>query len=38
MEEGLKALDLNQTWKIIELPKRKKVIGYKWVYKIKYDS
>jgi len=41
LEKGYKceisALESNQTWDIILLPKNKTVIGYKWVFKIKYN-
>ena len=38
MDEELKALEQNETWKIISLPKNKKPVGCKWVYKTKYNS
>jgi hypothetical protein len=38
MNEELNALERNQTWKIYYLPKNKKSIEYKWIYKIKYHS
>ena len=28
----------NKTWEIVDLPKNKKPVGCKWVYKIKYNS
>jgi hypothetical protein len=28
----------NQVWKLEEIPKGAKTVGYKWVYKIKRDS
>jgi Reverse transcriptase (RNA-dependent DNA polymerase) len=37
MNEELKALEKNDTWDIINLPKNKKLVGCKWVYKIKYN-
>ncbi|GJX60795.1 retrovirus-related pol polyprotein from transposon TNT 1-94 [Tanacetum coccineum] len=36
--EAIKALENNGTWTITDLPLGKKVIGYKWVYKTKYNS
>ncbi|XP_075101686.1 uncharacterized protein LOC142177120 [Nicotiana tabacum] len=38
MRKEFDALETNGTWDIIELPKGKKSIGYKWVYKIKYKA
>ena len=38
MEIELKALEDNQTWKIIDLPPNKIIIGCKWVYKVKYHG
>jgi len=35
MDEEMAALDVNATWELVALPKDKKVIGCKWVYKIK---
>ena len=28
----------NETWDLVPLPKEKKKIGYKWVYKVKHNS
>lgn len=36
MKEELDALEKNGTWEITELPKGKRAIDCKWVYKIKY--
>jgi Reverse transcriptase (RNA-dependent DNA polymerase) len=38
MKEELNALEKNNTWIIVQLPKNKKSVGCKWVYRIKYNS
>jgi len=35
MEEEIEAIEKNETWKLVSLPKGKHVIGVKWVYKTK---
>jgi len=35
MEEEIKAIERNDTWKLVSLLKGKHVIGVKWVYKTK---
>jgi len=35
MEANIKALEANNTWKIMDLPPRKMPIGCRWVYKTK---
>jgi hypothetical protein len=35
LKEKTDALKRNKTWNLVELPKDKKVVGYKWVYKLK---
>jgi hypothetical protein len=37
MDEEMAMLDANVIWELIVLPKDKKVIGCKWVYKIKHN-
>jgi hypothetical protein len=38
MRVEIEALNKNCTWKLIELPEGKKLIGCKWVYSIKYRA
>jgi len=38
MDEEMAALDVNETWELVPLPKEKKAIGCKWVYKVKHNS
>lgn len=38
MLEEIYAFDDNHTWDLVDLPKRKNVIGYKWVFAIKVNS
>ena len=33
-----RSLRKNDTWVIVQLPKNKKTVGCKWIYKIKYNS
>eukprot|EP00253_Pinus_taeda_P016492 PITA_16492 len=35
MDEEINAIERNNTWDLVELPKGKEVIGVKWVYKTK---
>ena len=38
MKDELKFMKDNDVWDLIEFPKGNKLIGYKWVFKIKQDS
>ena len=38
MEEQIQALEQNQAWIIEDLLPKKKLINYKWVYKVKYKA
>jgi hypothetical protein len=38
MDEKMAMLDANATWELVVLPKDKKAIGCKWVYKIKHNA
>ncbi|RVX04494.1 Retrovirus-related Pol polyprotein from transposon RE1 [Vitis vinifera] len=38
MEEELKMIKKNGTWELVDRPKNQKIIGVKWVFRIKYNS
>ncbi|KAJ0510136.1 putative RNA-directed DNA polymerase [Helianthus annuus] len=38
MNQEMEALNRNNTWVVVDLPKGRKPIGCKWVYKIKYKA
>ncbi|XP_076935490.1 uncharacterized protein LOC143602168 [Bidens hawaiensis] len=38
MNDEMSALYRNNTWNLVDLPKDRKAIGCKWVYKIKYKA
>jgi hypothetical protein len=35
MSEEMESLQTNKNWELAKLPKKKKAIGYKWVYHMK---
>ena len=35
MKEEMDSLERNKTWDLVELLKDRKIVGYKWVYKLK---
>jgi hypothetical protein len=37
-DEKMVVLDANVTWELVVLPKDKKIIGCKWVYKVKHNA
>ncbi len=38
MDEKMVTLDANVTWELVALPKDKKAIRCKWVYKVKHNA
>lgn len=36
--ENLKSLEDNEIWELVQLPKGRKAVGSKWVYKMKTDA
>jgi hypothetical protein len=38
MKLEMEAIDKNKTWSLVKLPTNQKVIGLKWVYKLKRDA
>ena len=38
MQNEIQALESNHTWELTYLPKGKKAIGGRWIYKVKYNS
>ncbi|KAH9316136.1 hypothetical protein KI387_024763, partial [Taxus chinensis] len=38
MDDEIDAIEKNQTWELMDLPKGKDMIGVKWVYKTKYNA
>ena len=38
MEEELQAIEQNETWELVDLPKGKNVVGSKWIFKTKISD
>jgi len=38
MEEELNQIEKNETWELVPIPKDKKVIGTKWIFKNKLNE
>ena len=38
MNAEIEALQKNKTWEMVDLPIKKKTVGCKWVYTIKYRA
>ncbi len=38
MEKEMESLYANNVWKLVELPKDRKTVGSKWVFKVKADA
>ena len=38
MQDEIKSIKINSVWDIEIVTKGAKTVGYKWVYKTKYDS
>ena len=38
MEREMESLHCNDVWELVELPKDRKAVGSKWVFKIKTDA
>jgi hypothetical protein len=37
MEDEIKSMSTNEVWDLEKIPKGAKTVGWKWVYKTKYD-
>ncbi|XP_047309919.1 uncharacterized mitochondrial protein AtMg00820-like [Impatiens glandulifera] len=38
MKDEVSTIEKNSTWELVDLPDGKKIIGLKWVYKVKYSE
>jgi hypothetical protein len=37
MHEGMQSQEKNCTWDVVPLPKKKKAVLYRWIFKLKED-
>jgi hypothetical protein len=37
MEDEIEVIEKNRTWKLVDRPQDKEIIGVKWIYKVKYN-
>jgi hypothetical protein len=37
MEDEIEVIEKNKTWKLVDKPQDKEIIGVKWIYKVKYN-
>ncbi|KAM1353035.1 hypothetical protein TB2_032263 [Malus domestica] len=38
MNEEMEAFQINSTWELTNLPKGKRVVGYRWIYTVKFSA
>ncbi|KAL5555898.1 hypothetical protein UlMin_038134 [Ulmus minor] len=38
MDEEMKSLQKNETWELVDRPARKKPVGCRWIYTVKYQA
>ena len=38
MAKEMQAIERNSTWKLVDVPKGKNVVGLKWVFRTKYNA
>jgi hypothetical protein len=37
MEDEIEVIEKNRTWKLVDRPQDKEIIGVKWIYNVKYN-
>ena len=37
MKDEIRSMSTNDVWDLVEIPKGANTMGYRWVYKTKYD-